>query len=131
MKKKLLNFIIRLIRFFKKEDTLMPELSSVDENQVKLGHLYTHYGRVVVAHPNPEQAYFRYYVDDKPVTQLAYEEALIKGLPTRIERHNAPCHLCHFQQYGLPCRCDFNVGSHQGYWRIVQCSRQYADNQQV
>lgn len=128
MKRRILNFIIRLIRLFHKEESLMPELSTIPDNKVKLGHLYTHYGRIVAAYPNPEQAYFRYFVEDKPVTELEYNEALIKGSATRIERVNAPCHLCHFQQFGLPCRCDFNVGSHQGYWRVLQCSRQYADN---
>lgn len=138
MRKKLLLFIIRLIRFFKAEDTYIPNLRAVPEGQVKQDKLYRYYGRILVARKwNGKVKFWYFRKDDKGdwinTTKIGYTEALMAKGPehVRSERTGAACDLCYCQKQGLPCRCDFITGTNTGYYELVHSDTQYSDNIQL
>lgn len=134
MKKKLLLFIIRLIRFFKAEDTFIPNLRAVPEKQVRTGRLYRYYGRILVSRPW-SGAIARHYERTPgghwvPCSEIRYQELLeFRGQDSvTCETENLPCSHCACQTQGLPCRCDFGTGTFTGYYELVHQDQQYSDN---
>ena len=134
MKKKLLLFIIRLIRLFKAEDTFMPNLRAVPEGSVKTGRLYRYYGRILVSRPYEGAAVTYFERSDTgewvQCSLLRYQEAFRLRGPEKvsISTENMPCRRCACQNLGLPCRCDFTGGSYTGYYELVHQDTQYSDN---
>lgn len=136
MKKKLLLFIIRLVRLFKAEDTFTPNLRSVPEGQVRTGRLYRYYGRILVSRPwqGAKVTYFEKDELDNWVecSEIRYNEVLsykYKGSDrVSLSTENMPCKNCACQKLGLPCRCDFTTGSYTGYYELVHQDTQYSDN---
>lgn len=128
MRKKILIWAMRLIKFFRKENELTPELMSIDENKIKLGRLYMHYGRLLYARKNEEEVEIKYFVDGKKCSQLRYQEGVQHNDNVSIEIKGKPCDKCACSIYGLPCRCDFTTGTFTGYYELIHCSRQYSDN---
>mgnify|MGYP007130422198 FL=1 len=61
MRKKMLLWVIRLIRLFHKEDQFIPQLRSVPEGKVLPNRLYRHFGRILVSRANPQKVEMRYY----------------------------------------------------------------------
>ena len=55
MRKKMLLWVIRLIRIFHKEDQFIPQLRSVPEGKVLPNRLYRHFGRILVSRANPQK----------------------------------------------------------------------------
>lgn len=135
MKKKLLLFIIRLIRLFKAEDTFMPNLRAVPDGKVKTGRLYRYYGRILVSRPC-EGASIQYLEKDPTgegwirCSLLRYQEVFRLCGPEKVSvsTENMPCANCACQKLGLPCRCDFTSGSYTGYYELVHQDTQYSDN---
>lgn len=142
MRKKLLMLFIRLIRLFRKEDQLMPNLLSVSKGEVIPGRLYRHFGRVLVARENPEKVTMRYFYASvqckngkvqtgewKQCDESMYNIMISrKDFTTRYEQEGAPCSKCACEVYSLPCHCAFRNGARTGYFEQVSCSRQYTDN---
>lgn len=129
MRKKIFLFLLRLIRLFRKEESLMPELSNIPYGSIRIGRFYTHYGRILFARPNPQKVIF--LCDGKEITELAFTEATSAGTAdssTHISVQGKACHLCCCERYGLPCRCDFSTGSFSGYYELIHSSHQYSDN---
>jgi hypothetical protein len=134
MKKKLLLFLIRVIRFFKAEDTYLPNLRAVPEGQVRYNRMYRYFGRIVVARSWDHPVTFSYKVLTKDgwqqCTQLHYQATLENRGPeyAMAEREGDACAKCCCQQQGLPCRCDFTTGTNTGYYELVHSDTQYSDN---
>lgn len=135
MRKKFLLFIIRLIRFFKAEDTYIPNLRAIPEGKVRNGRLYRYYGRILVARPWNKPVTFRYKALDEngkwqDCTKLHYDNVLAWKGPEFVsaEREGDACSQCCCQQQGLPCRCDFTSGTNTGYYELVHSDTQYSDN---
>lgn len=135
MKKKILIMIIRLIKFFKKENELMPELMSVDQNKIRTERLYQHFGRIVYARKNDVKVNIKYMVDGEECSDIKYNESVRENEVMKKEVHKVemkisgkPCNKCACSIYSLPCRCDFTSGTFTGYYEIVKCSKQYSDN---
>lgn len=134
MKKKILKFIIRLIRFFKAEDKFIPNLRAIPEGSVQHNRLYRYYGRILVARKWNEQVVFRYKTLEadgwKNATKLHYQHILEERGPEHAiaEREGDACSRCCCLQLGLPCRCDFVTGTNTGYYELVHASTQYSDN---
>lgn len=134
MKKKLLMFIIRMIRLFKAEDRFMPNLRSVPEGCVQHNRLYRYYGRILVARQWNETVSFKYTVlqdgEWKECSHLHYSSVLSEKGPefAKAFRYGDACPKCCCQQLGLPCRCDFTTGTNTGYYEIVHSDTQYSDN---
>lgn len=134
MRKKLLLFIIRLIRFFKAEDTYIPNLRAVPEGKVRYGRFYRYYGRILVARSWDKPVTFRYKVLEgdtwQNCTELQYKFTLAEKGPdfAYAERNGGACSLCCCLQQGLPCRCDFLKGTNTGYFELVHSDTQYSDN---
>lgn len=137
MRKKLLLFIIRLIRFFKAEDTYMPNLRAVPDGKVQPGKIYRYYGRILVARRWDHKITFQYeeLTDNgwQPCSGLRYDIVLQeKGLAhVRATRTGDACSRCYCHTQGLPCRCDFITGTNTGYYELVHADTQYADNPQL
>ena len=134
MKKKFLLFIIRLIRFFKAEDTYIPNLRAVPEGSVRYNRLYRYYGRILVARKCEKEVSIVYMVREgdkwEECTTLRYFDVLEQKGPeyVRADRAGASCAQCCCQQLGLPCRCDFSTGLCTGYYELVHTDTQYSDN---
>lgn len=134
MKKKFLLFIIRLIRFFKAEDTYIPNLRAIPEGSVRYNRLYRYYGRILVARKWDQEVTFRYKVLEngewEDCTQLHYHNVLEQKGPeyAMAWREGDACSRCCCQQQGLPCRCDFVTGTCTGYYELVHADTQYSDN---
>ena len=132
MKKNFILFLVRLARFFRKEDWITPQLNAVPENRVRTNRLYAHYGRIMLSRPNPEKVREHYYIGDNEVNKRVYEDKLqeYNGIPITINmRHEytgQACHLCACEQYGLPCRCDFTTGPFSGYYELIHTAKQYS-----
>lgn len=137
MKKKILLLIIRLIRFFKAEDTYLPNLRAVPEGKVQHGRIYRYYGRILVARKWDHKITFQYEeLKDgqwQPCSQLRYDIAeKERGSEfVRAIRTGDACSRCYCQLQGLPCRCDFTTGTNTGYYELVHADTQYADNVQL
>lgn len=137
MKKKLLLFIIRLIRFFKAEDTYIPNLRAVPDGKVRTGKIYRYYGRILVARKWDHRIHFEYeeLTDDgwQPCSGLRYDIVLHEKGPNYVHatRNGDACSRCCCHTLGLPCRCDFTTGTNTGYYELVHADTQYADNIQL
>lgn len=137
MKKKLLLFIIRLIRFFKAEDTYIPNLRAVPDGKVQTGKIYRYYGRILVSRKWDHTIHFVYEeLKDgtwQPCSPLRYDIVLKeKGdAHVRAIRSGDACSRCYCHQQGLPCRCDFVSGTNTGYYELVHADTQYSDNIQL
>lgn len=134
MRKKLLLLIIRLIRFFKAEDTYIPNLRAVPGGKVRYGRLYRYYGRILVARQWHKPVSFRYQVLEgdtwRECSELQYDITFAEKGPEFVhaERQGEACSLCCCLQLGLPCRCDFLKGTNTGYYELVHSDTQYSDN---
>ena len=134
MKKKLLLFIIRMIRLFKAEEAFVPNLRTIPEGAVRHDRIYRYYGRILISRRWQGPVMFHYKVLDGtqwvPCTELHYRETLaLKGPEHALaEREGDACSICACQKHGLPCRCDFVTGSNTGYYEIVHTDTQYSDN---
>lgn len=133
MKKKILLFIIRLVRLFKAEDKFTPNLRSVPEGQVRTGQLYRYYGRILVSRPWQESVVTYSELDGdnwKPCSNIRYNEVRrAKGdSHVNLEAKNTACEKCALHKLSLPCRCDFSGGSFTGYYDLVHQDTQYCNN---
>lgn len=132
MKKNFILFLVRLARFFRKEDSFTPQLNAIPENRVRTNRLYAHYGRILLARENPGQVKERFYIGDNEVGRQVYEDKLQQfegtgiNIPMRHEYTGQACHLCACEQYGLPCRCDFASGPYTGYYELIHTTKQYS-----
>lgn len=143
MRKKMLLWVIRLIRLFHKEDQFIPQLRSVPEGKVLPNRLYRHFGRILVSRANPQKVEMRYYYaeidpamsvrpkddDWKECSEIHYNELMTrKDAVTKYEQTGAPCEHCACQIYGLPCHCAFPRGAMTGYFELLHCNKQYSNN---
>ena len=134
MKKKLLLFIIRLVRLFKAEDTFIPNLRAVPDGKVKVGRLYRYYGRILVTRPWTGAVVTYLELDEqsgwKPCSEIRYNEVRKeKGEAyVNLDARNTACERCACRKLSLPCRCDFSEGSFSGYYELVHQDTQYSDN---
>lgn len=134
MKKKILLFIIRLVRFFKAEDTFMPNLRAVPPKNVRTGRIYRYFGRILVSRPHKGASITYFELADSgewvQCSLIRYQEVFkLKGPEyVSINTENMPCKNCACQKQGLPCRCDFITGSYTGYYELVHQDTQFSDN---
>jgi hypothetical protein len=130
MKRSFLNLLIRIIRLLKMEGKLMPELKTLERKDIRVGRLYNHYGRVVYAHPNPEQVNIEYENEfGSVISEQEYNRLADEGKPCNIRKVSGKaCSKCDFERLGLPCRCDFASGRFTGYYEVLQTRKQYSTN---
>lgn len=132
MKKKIILMLVRIARFFRKEELLAPELSSVAERHIRIGRIYSHYGRILLTRRNPQQVQEKFYIFNTEISQQVFEnkkkEFSNSGFnpDMRCEYTGQACHLCACELYGLPCRCDFRSGPFTGYYELVHTRHQHA-----
>jgi hypothetical protein len=149
MKTQILLFLIRLIRFLRKENQLIPELSCIPNGKVQVNRLYNHYGRILVSRPWENAKMVKHYFvsplqrtelspstlaledrDDVPweeVDEFRYYEARRNKELCLVRIKGRPCELCACWEKGLPCRCDFTTGTATGYFKLVLEKKQFAD----
>jgi hypothetical protein len=138
MKKKFLLFVIRCIRFLGKESQLIPELRCVPK--IKTRRLYKHYGRILLAHENPdpvEMHYFRRATDTdewKEIRQAEYNQTLqqqekgkLRDVKLMFKQTGAKCEQCACEQLHLPCACGFEGGERSGYYELIYEGYQPSD----
>lgn len=127
MKKKILLFILRVVRFLKMEDKLMPELDHVPVKQVRIGRLYQHYGRIVVARRNDRDVSARFLnAHGSQITEEEYYRNLHTHRDWMVtDVKGRACDKCDFERLGLPCRCDFKRGAFKGYYQVIHTSKQF------
>lgn len=132
MKQKIILLLIRLARFFRKEDTVAPELSTIEPNAIKTGRIYTHYGRVLHARRNPQQVTTHYFLQGKELTKEEYQRLIdtmfVTGIyyDIQMQYKGQFCQQCACELYGLPCRCDFSSGPFSGYYELIHTRKQYS-----
>lgn len=130
--------LIRVIRFLGKERQFIPELRSV--SSVVPGHLYKHYGRVFLAHPNPDtvsMTYERRTAEGEkwqPIrkqeyehTVLMQEKGFLRSVQVRFYETGAKCAICACETLKIPCQCAFRDGARTGYYELILQSRQQSD----
>ena len=102
MRKKMLLWVIRLIRLFHKEDQFIPQLRSVPEGKVLPNRLYRHFGRILVSRANPQKVEMRYYYaeidpamsvrpkddDWKECSEIHYNELMTRNMSRPEHRAN-------------------------------------------
>lgn len=130
MKRKILLFIIRIVRLLKMQDRFIPELEQVPLCKVKPHRLYQHYGRILLSRRNPRRVeiIWRDGLAD-PISEREYYRLFSSGQPCYIDiMRGQACMDCAMRRLGLPCRCDFSTGAFTGWYELIASSKQYSDN---
>lgn len=138
MRRKILLFIIRVIRFLGKEKQLIPELRGVE--RVVPDRFYKHYGRVLLSRANPDEVTLHYYRRPKgeeqwkEIRKAEYEHVLqqqnkghLRDIEVRWEQTGDKCALCCCERLHIPCQCNFQGGERTGYFVLIDPGHQQSD----
>ena len=126
MKIKYIILFVRLHKMLNKFDKFVPVLNNVPRRGVSNRGLYQHYGRIVLAKPNPNELTVQYFnIAGNEISKNEYEEQFKNNMhPTIGKTHGLACGLCDFARLGLPCRCDFKQGLFKGYYKVIYVPKQ-------
>ena len=128
MKIKFIILFVRLLKMLKMFDKFVPVLNNVPRRGVSNLGLYQHYGRIVLAEPNPEKVTVQYRdIAGNEISQEEYEKQFAANRePTIGNVEGMACGMCDFGRMGLPCRCDFKQGLFCGYYKVIFVPKQNA-----
>lgn len=126
MKIKFIILCVRLLKMLKMFDKFVPVLNNVPRRGVSYKGLYQHYGRIVLAKPNPDKVTVQYLdIAGNEISQEEYEKQFAANRePTIGNVEGMACGKCDFARLGLPCRCDFKQGFFKGYYEVIFVSKQ-------
>lgn len=128
MKIKFIILFVRLLKMLKMFDKFVPMLNNMPRRGVSNTGLYQHYGRIVMAKPNPNKVDIRFSdAAGNEISEKEYELQFKADLhPTINSADGMACRMCDFERLGLPCRCDFKQGFYSGYFKVIYVSKQNA-----
>lgn len=126
MKIKFIILFVRILKILKMFDKFVPVLNNIPRREVSNKGLYQHYGRIVLAKPNPEKVTVQYMdIAGNEISEENYEKMFeANQSPTIGKVEGMACSKCDFSRLGLPCRCDFKQGFFNGYYEVVFVSKQ-------
>lgn len=128
MKIKFIILFVRLLKMLKMFDKFVPVLNNMPRRCVSNKGLYQHYGRIVLAKPNPKNVQIRFSdAAGNHISEMEYEKQFNDDKHPYIENaEGMACNMCDFERLGLPCRCDFKQGFYRGYYKVIFTSKQNA-----
>lgn len=128
MKIKFIILFVRLLKMLKMFDKFVPVLNNIPRRGVSNRGLYQHYGRIVLAKPNPNRVNIQFLdTSGNEISEEEYENQFKDDKEPVIGTVDGmACSMCDFDRMGLPCRCDFKQGFFSGHYKVISVPKQNA-----